>query len=56
MTKSTKLGSLVGTAGIIGGIFYATKNNKTLPQTAMIAVGLGIVGVLIGNAVTKFYE
>jgi hypothetical protein len=44
--------TLVATGAIIG-LAYGVKTKKSLFITAMAAVGLGIVGALIGDAVVK---
>jgi len=54
--KNSKFGNVLGTAGVLGGIFFAMKNNKKLGATAIYALGFGIAGILIGNSITKFYE
>jgi xanthosine utilization system XapX-like protein len=40
-------------AGVLGGLIYSMRAKKGLAFTAVAAVGLGIVGGLIGNAVVK---
>ena len=54
--KNSKFGTTLGTIGALGGIFYAMKNNKKLGVTALYAIGFAFGGVLLGNAITKFYE
>lgn len=56
MKQPSKFGGVLGTAGVLGGIFFAMKQNKKLGTTAIYALAFGIGGLLIGNAVTKFYE
>jgi hypothetical protein len=54
--EKTKFGNTLGTIGVLGGIFYAMKNNKGLGATSLYAIGFGVLGVIIGNSITKFYE
>ncbi len=53
---NSKLGSLLGTAGVLAGLLIAVKSNKSIGVTALFAVGFGIGGYMAGNAITKFYE
>jgi len=53
---NSKLGNIAGTLGLIGGIMYAMKKNKNLGQTSLYAIGFGLGGMLLGNAISKFYE
>lgn len=39
--------------GVISGLVYSMKTNKSLTFTAVAALGLGIVGGLVGEAVIK---
>jgi hypothetical protein len=54
--NNSKLGNIAGTIGLLGGIMYAMKKNKGLGATSLYALGFGIGGLLLGNAITKFYE
>jgi xanthosine utilization system XapX-like protein len=54
--NNSKFGNVLGTAGVLSGIFFAMKNNKSIGATAFYALGFGIAGILIGNSITKFYE
>lgn len=56
MIDQSKFGNLLGTIGVFGGIFYAMSKKEKLGMTAAYAIGFGIGGYLIGNAITKFYE
>ncbi len=56
MKNNSKLGGVLSTVGVLGGIYVAMKGNKKLGQTALYAVGFGLAGLLLGNAVSKFYE
>jgi hypothetical protein len=54
--KKTQIGSTLGTIGIVGGMFYAMKNNKGFMGYATFGLLFGLGGLLIGNALEKFYE
>jgi hypothetical protein len=54
--NNSKFGNTLGAVGVLGGIFYAMKKNKGTGATALYALGFGIAGLFIGNAITKFYE
>jgi len=56
MINTTKFGSILGTVGVATGVFYAMKKSKGLGETTLYAVGFGILGLIIGNSITKFYE
>lgn len=53
--NQSKLGGLLGTGGLVYGIAYSMKRNKSFGVTALYAIGFGIVGMMIGNQITKFY-
>ena len=48
--------SIFGTVGVVYGLYYSMKKNKTLGQTAIFALGFGLGGALIGNVINKLYE
>lgn len=52
----SKLGNILGTAGIVAGIVYGMRTKKGFGKTAMFCGLFAVAGVLIGNSVTKFYE
>ena len=54
--EKSKFGNLVGSAGLLFGIFYAMKKNKNLGVTSLYALGFGLVGMVVGNQISKFYE
>lgn len=54
--NNSKLGNVAGTIGLIGGIMFAMKKNKGMGATALYALGFGAAGLLLGNAISKFYE
>lgn len=54
--EPSKLGKTLGTIGVVSGILYSMKKGEKASMTAFYAVGLGIAGILLGNAITNFYE
>jgi uncharacterized membrane protein AbrB (regulator of aidB expression) len=54
--KKTKIGNLLGTIGVATGVFYSMKKGKGLGVTTLFAVGFGVVGLMLGNSLSKFYE
>jgi hypothetical protein len=54
--NNSKLGKLMLTVGLVGGAFYGYKSGKKPTTIALLAAGGAIAGLLIGNAVTNFYE
>lgn len=65
--KKEKKSSLSDTAGkeinygevttmlfVLGGVVYGMKNKLGFQKTAFCALGLGIVGAFIGNAINKY--
>lgn len=54
--EKSKLATVLGTAGLITGIVYGMRKNKGIGQTALFTTLFAVTGVLVGNAVTKFYE
>lgn len=55
MFTQTKLGSLLGAFGAVGGAFYAVKKGKDAQNIAIIAVAVGLGGFIVGNALTNYY-
>ena len=53
--KTNPLGNLIGTIGLVGTGFYLAKKGKELPTIIIGALAGGIGGLLIGNAIYKFY-
>lgn len=53
---NSKIGNLLGSVGVVGGIVFAMKKDKKLGVTALYAVGFGLVGLLIGNSINNFYK
>ena len=56
MKSATQFGKLLGSVGLVGGMFYAIKGNKKTQVIAMYGILFGLGGFLIGNAINKFYE
>lgn len=56
MKTTSKAGNILGTVGLIGGALYAFNKGEKIGKVAIWAGVLGIGGLLIGNAITKFYE
>jgi hypothetical protein len=52
----SKLGGLIGVGGLIVGLSFAIKKDKSFGVTALYALGFGAVGVMLGNQITKFYQ
>lgn len=50
------LSSTLGTIGVVYGLYFAMKNNKQIGETALYAIGFGLVGALVGNAIKNSYE
>jgi xanthosine utilization system XapX-like protein len=53
---NSKLANLMGSGGLLFGLFYAMKKNKGLAITSVYALGFGLVGMVVGNQISKFYE
>jgi len=54
--KVTKAGTLLGTGGaVISGLIAYNKGFGIGKSALMVAI-FGVGGVLLGNAITKFYE
>lgn len=56
MNKYNKLSGALGTIGVVYGLYYSMKNNKQLGATALFSIGFGLVGMLAGNQLNKFFE
>jgi lipoprotein signal peptidase len=48
--------SIFGSVGVVYGLYYSMKNNKSLTETAIFALAFGLGGALIGNTINKLYE
>ena len=56
MFDKTELGKTLAAVGVVAGIFYGMKKAPGVGSAALYAAIFGVSGVLIGNALTKFYE
>ena len=56
MNKSSKLANLLSSVGVLGGIVYGMKKNKSFGATALYVIGFGVAGIFVGNSLSKFYE
>lgn len=54
--QTSKFANVTASAGLIIGIVYAMKKNKNLGVTSLYALGFGLVGLVVGNQISKFYE
>jgi hypothetical protein len=54
--KSSKIGNLIGTGAVLGGVFYAISKGKDFKGIALYGALFGIGGYLLGNSISKFYE
>jgi Na+/phosphate symporter len=55
MFTPSKLGNLFAAFGAIGGAAYAVKNKKSAQNIGLIAIGVGLGGFILGNALTNYY-
>ena len=53
---NSKLGGILGSVGVVYGIFNGIKNKQKFGEIALYSVLFGLGGVIIGNAVEKFYS
>lgn len=56
MNNVSNIGRLTGTIGAVGGIFYGMKKSSSFGGTAMYALLFGVVGVVVGQSISKFYQ
>ena len=54
--ENSKIGNLLGSIGVATGDLYAMKKGKGLGATTLFAVGFGVIGIMLGNSISKFYE
>jgi hypothetical protein len=54
--KPTRIGSILGSVGVVYGIYNGIKTNKKLVELATYSILFGLGGVIIGNAIDKFYS
>lgn len=53
---TSKIGSLLGSVGLIVGVGYGLKSQKPIGTTVLFALGFGLLGKIVGNQISKFYE
>jgi len=56
LTTPSKLGNLMFAVGLLSGGVYASKRGKPALTIGLFALGFGLGGFLLGNAVTNFYS
>jgi hypothetical protein len=56
ISQQSKLGNLLFALGAVGGGLYAAKRSKPLLTIALISLGAGLGGYLVGNSITNFYS
>lgn len=54
--KSSQLGNLLGTVGVVYAVYRGIDKSQGFGKLAAYSVVFGLGGVLIGNAISKFYE
>jgi hypothetical protein len=54
--QKQKLGNLVASAGVLGGIFYGIGKQKDFGTILVYGALFGIGGYMLGNSVQRFYE
>lgn len=54
--KSTKIGNLLGSGAVLGGVFYAISKGKDFKGILLYGTIFGVGGYLLGNSISKFYE
>ena len=54
--EKSNLGNTLGTIGVLSGLAYSIKNKKSFGMSSFYVIAFGIGGLILGNAVTKFYE
>ena len=54
--KDNKVTNAFITIGLLGGLMYGIKKDKGIAITTLYGVGFGIVGMLVGNTLSKFYK
>jgi len=55
MFTQSKLGSLLGAFGAVGGALYMVKKGGPATKIAITAVVAGLGGYILGNALTNYY-
>jgi hypothetical protein len=54
--KPTKIGNLIGSGAVLGGVFYAISKGKDFKGIVFYGAIFGIGGYFLGNSISKFYE
>lgn len=52
----TQLGGLIGAIGATGTVIYVVKHKTPIVKSLLLVAAFGVAGMLVGNAITKFYE
>lgn len=52
--KDNKVTNAFITIGLLGGLIYGMKKDKGIAMTTLYGLGLGVVGMLVGNTLSKF--
>ena len=56
LTKSTQLGNVFFAVGLLAGGISAAKKGKPTLTIGLFALGYGVGGYILGNAITNFYN
>jgi hypothetical protein len=54
--QNSKFGNALSTIGVVGGLFYGMKKNKSIGTLVVYGALFGVAGMLLGNSISKFYE
>jgi hypothetical protein len=54
--KGSKLGNLIGSGSVLGGVFYAISKGKDFKSILFYGAIFGVGGYFLGNSISKFYE
>ena len=52
----SRLGGILGSVGVVYGIFNGIKAKRKFAELATYSILFGLGGVIIGNAIDKFYS
>jgi F0F1-type ATP synthase assembly protein I len=44
------------TIGLLSGLMYGIKQDKGIATTTLYGIGFGILGMIVGNSISKFYK
>jgi uncharacterized membrane protein len=53
---NNNLSNILATSGVVVGFLYGIKNDKKMVEVAFYGIGLGIVGMFLGNTIKKYTE